>query len=166
MLIDKTLLDSLTACAKESPRLRMNCDLRNSPEDHSQRQLNALEPGTIIPIHRHKCTSETIVVLRGKVLWKHYDNNGVETESFVIQANSDNCGITSPKISKSVTEITTAVNLLKTLSKKTGKASIAKLFIKSKVHKSQCLLDKTGKITLEASFSSSVPVFSLNSMVN
>ena len=97
MLIDKTLLDSLTACAKESPRLRMNCDLRNSPEDHSQRQLNALEPGTIIPIHRHKCTSETIVVLRGKVLWKHYDNNGVETESYVIQANSDNCGITSPK---------------------------------------------------------------------
>lgn len=97
MLIDKLLLDSLTACAKESPRLRMNCDLRNSPEDHSQRQLNALEPGTIIPIHRHKSTSETIIVLRGKVLWKHYDNNGIETESFVIQANSDNCGITSPK---------------------------------------------------------------------
>lgn len=97
MLIDKTLLDSLTVSAKESPRLRMNCDLRNSPEDYSQRQLNALEPGTIIPIHRHKSTSETIVVLRGKLLWKHYDNNGVETESFVIQAYSDNCGITSPK---------------------------------------------------------------------
>lgn len=97
MLIDKSLLDSLTARAKESPRLRMNCDLRNSPEDLSQRQLNALEPGTVIPIHRHKATSETIVVLRGKLLWKHYDNNGVETESFVIQANSDNCGITSPK---------------------------------------------------------------------
>lgn len=97
MLINKKLLDILSAKAKESPRLRMNCDLRNSPEDHSQRQLNALEPGTIISIHRHKSTSETIVVLRGKILWKHYDNNGIETESFVIQANSDNCGITSPK---------------------------------------------------------------------
>ena len=97
MLINKSLLDSLTDRAKESPRLRMNCDLRNSPDDHSQRQLNALEPGTIIPIHRHKSTSETIVVLRGKLLWKHYDNNGVDTESFVLQANSENCGITSPK---------------------------------------------------------------------
>lgn len=97
MLIDKSLLDNLTTRAKESPRLRVNCDLRNSPEDHSQRQLNALEPGTIIPIHRHKLTSETIVVLRGKLLWKHYDNNGAETESFVLQANSDKCGITSPK---------------------------------------------------------------------
>ena len=76
------------------------------------------------------------------------------------------CGITSPKINKSVTEITTAVNLLKTLSKNTGKASIAKLFIKSKVHKSQWRLDNTGKITFEASFSSGVPVFSLNSIVN
>lgn len=97
MLINNNLLDELTKRAIESPRLRMNCDLRNSPKDHSQRQLNALEPGTIIPIHRHKFTSETIVVLRGKVLWKHYDNNGIETDSFVIQANSDNCGITSPK---------------------------------------------------------------------
>ena len=68
MLINKALLDDLTSRAKESPRLRMNCDLRNTPEDLSQRQLNALEPGTIIPIHRHNSTSETIVVLRGKLL--------------------------------------------------------------------------------------------------
>lgn len=97
MLIDKSLLDNLTMRAKESPRMRMNFDLRNTPEDKSQRQLNALEPGTIIPIHRHKETSETIVVLRGKLLWKHYDEHGVETESFVLQANSENFGITSHK---------------------------------------------------------------------
>ena len=97
MLINKELLDDLSARAKESPRLRMNCDLRNTPEDLSQRQLNALEPGTIIPIHRHNSTSETIVVLRGKLLWKHYNDNGEITDSFLLQAGSNTCGITSPK---------------------------------------------------------------------
>lgn len=82
MLINKALLDDLSAKAKESPRLRMNFDLRNTPEDLSQRQLNALEPGTMIPIHRHNRTSETIVVLRGKLLWKHYNDNGEITNSF------------------------------------------------------------------------------------
>ena len=97
MLINKELLDDLSARAKESPRLRMNCDLRNTPEDLSQRQLNALEPGTIIPIHRHNSTSETIVVLRGKLLWKHYNDNGDITDTFVLKAGSDTWGITSPK---------------------------------------------------------------------
>lgn len=97
MLINKTLLDDLSAKAKESVRLRMNYDLRNTPEDLSQRQMNALEPGTIIPIHRHNSTSETIVVLRGKLLWKLYNDNGEITDSFLLQAGSDTCGITSPK---------------------------------------------------------------------
>lgn len=97
MLIDKSLLDNLVCRAKESSRLRMNYDLRNSPEDNSQRQLNALELGTVIPIHRHKTTSETVVVLRGKLLWKHYDDRGIETETFLLQANNDICGITTPK---------------------------------------------------------------------
>lgn len=97
MLINKTLLDDLSAKAKESVRLRMNYDLRNTPEDLSQRQMNALEPGTIIPIHRHNSTSETIVVLRGKLLWKLYNVNGEITDSFLLQAGSDTCGITSPK---------------------------------------------------------------------
>lgn len=97
MLINKELLDDLSAKAKESPRLRMNCDLRNTPEDLSQRQLNALEPGTIIPIHRHNSTSETIAVLRGKLLWKHYNDNGEISDSFLLQAGSETCGITSPK---------------------------------------------------------------------
>ena len=65
MSIDSALLDSLTAAAKASPRLRMNFDLRTSPEDSSQRMLNALLPGTVLPIHRHRRTTETVVVLRG-----------------------------------------------------------------------------------------------------
>lgn len=62
MLINKELLDELSELAKASPKLRMNYDLRNSSDDFSQRQLNALEPGTIIPIHSHKKTSENVVV--------------------------------------------------------------------------------------------------------
>lgn len=71
--IDNTLLDSLTAQAKASPRLRMNYDLRNSSEDTSQRMLNAIEPGSEVPIHRHQKTSETVVVLRGRVVEEFYD---------------------------------------------------------------------------------------------
>ena len=73
MKIDQTLLDSLTAQAKASPRLRMNYDLRNSSEDTSQRMLNAIEPGSEVPIHRHQKTSETVVVLRGRVIEEFYD---------------------------------------------------------------------------------------------
>ncbi len=65
MIIDKRILDELTAQAKVSPRLRMNLDMRNSAEDQSQRMLNALEPGTALPIHRHHASSETVVILRG-----------------------------------------------------------------------------------------------------
>ena len=73
MKLDQTLLDSLTAQAKASPRLRMNFDLRNSAADQSQRMLNALEPGTVVPIHRHQKTSETVVVLRGRIVEEFYD---------------------------------------------------------------------------------------------
>ena len=71
--IDNTLLDNLTEQAKVSSRLRMNLDLRNSPEDTSQRMLNAIEPGSEVPIHRHQKTSETVVVLRGRVVEEFYD---------------------------------------------------------------------------------------------
>ena len=71
--IDNILLDSLTEQAKASPRLRMNYDLRNSSEDTSQRMLNAIEPGSEVPIHRHQKTSETVVVLRGRVIEEFYD---------------------------------------------------------------------------------------------
>ena len=65
MIIDKKILDELTAKAKENPRLRCNLDMRNSAEDQSQRMLNALEPGTVMPIHRHKGSSETCICIRG-----------------------------------------------------------------------------------------------------
>ena len=73
VLIDNALLDSLTEQAKASPRLRMNYDLRNGSSDTSQRMLNAIEPGSIVPIHRHQKTSETFVVLRGRVVEEFYD---------------------------------------------------------------------------------------------
>ena len=68
-LFDNTFLDALMAAAAESPRLRMNHDLRNSPADTSQRMLNALLPGTVVPVHRHEDTAETVVCLRGR-LWE------------------------------------------------------------------------------------------------
>ena len=71
--ISQAILDDLTAKAKASPRLRMNLDLRNSAEDQSQRMLNAIEPGSELPIHRHKHTSETVVCLRGRLVWEFYD---------------------------------------------------------------------------------------------
>ena len=76
MIVDQALLDELTARAKESPRLRMNYDLRNSPADGSQRMLNAIEPGTVLPIHRHRTTSETVVCLRGHFEEYFYDEKG------------------------------------------------------------------------------------------
>ena len=74
MIIDSILLDDLTAQARLSPRLRMNLDLRNSPEDGSQRMLNALEPGTELQIHRHRGSSETVVILRGRATQWFYDD--------------------------------------------------------------------------------------------
>ena len=67
------LTDELTAKAKENPRLRMNLDLRNSAEDQSQRMLNAIEPGSPLPIHRHQKSSETVVCLRGRLVEEFYD---------------------------------------------------------------------------------------------
>ena len=89
MIIDNNVLDELSVKAKDSPRLRMAMDLRNSPEDNSQRMLNALEPGTVLPIHRHRASSETVVVLRGRIHWIFYDENGNETESVTLDANGE-----------------------------------------------------------------------------
>ena len=78
--IDDNLLSVLHGKAKESERLRMNFDLRTTPDDTSQRMLNALEPGTKVPIHRHTDTSETVVCLDGCLDWvlyeEHSRNNG------------------------------------------------------------------------------------------
>jgi len=89
MKIDKKLLDELTALSKASPRLRMNYDLRDSAEgDRSQRMLNGLEPGTVLPIHRHNLTSEVVVILRGSATQYFYDDQGNVDEVVTIAAGS------------------------------------------------------------------------------
>lgn len=88
MKITQVLMDELTAQAKASPRLRMNRDLRNSPEDKSQRMLNAIEPGSPLPIHRHRKSSETVVCLRGRLVWEFYDElERICTETIELSPN-------------------------------------------------------------------------------
>ena len=96
MLLSTALFNELTAQAKASPRLRMNYDLRNTPDDQSQRMLNAVEPGTVMPIHRHRDSSETVVVLRGKVKWLYYNDKGEITDTFIVAPNSDLIGLSVP----------------------------------------------------------------------
>lgn len=96
MKIDSALLNTLSAQAKANPRLRQAYDLRTTPEDNSQRILNAMEPGTILPIHRHRGSTETVVVLRGKIRQNFYDENGRLTESFESSAESSSTG--SPQV--------------------------------------------------------------------
>lgn len=90
MLITKDLLEGLSTKAKENPRLRQSLDFRNSPDDNSQRMLNALELGTVMPIHRHKSSSETVVIIRGKIQWVFFDENGNESERVLLEADGDN----------------------------------------------------------------------------
>ena len=97
MFLNTELFDNLSAQAKASPRLRMNYDLRNTPDDQSQRMLNALEPGTVMPIHRHRGSTETVVVLRGIVKWLYYDESGKVTDTFVVTPGSHLCGLSVPK---------------------------------------------------------------------
>ena len=96
MVIDQQLLDGLTAQAKESPRLRMNLDLRNSDGDSSQRMLNAIEPGYVVPIHRHQKTSETMVVLRGRVVEEYYSSEGALEASYELAAGGPCCALNIP----------------------------------------------------------------------
>lgn len=96
MKITQALMDSLTEQAKASPRLRMNRDLRNSSEDQSQRMLNALEPGTPVPIHRHRKSSETVVCLRGHLREVYYNGAGGVTEVIDLAPNSDCVALNIP----------------------------------------------------------------------
>ena len=96
MKIDDILLDKLTAQAKESPRLRMNLDLRNSSADSSQRMLNAIEPGSVVPVHRHQKTSETVVVLRGRVVEEYYSSDGNLEGSYGLSAGGPICALNIP----------------------------------------------------------------------
>lgn len=94
--IDKSLLDGLFERAKESDRLRMNYDLRTSSEDNSQRMLNALLPGTVVPVHRHPMSTENVFLLCGKLVEVLYDVDGNETERIVLDPTVGNFGCVVP----------------------------------------------------------------------
>ena len=96
MIIDSKLLDDLTVQAKASPRLRMNYDLRISAADGSQRMLNAIEPGSPLPIHRHTKSSETVVCLRGRLQEVFYNDAGEETEVIELAPGSDCVALNIP----------------------------------------------------------------------
>ena len=88
MKITQAILDGLTEKAKVSPRSRANLDLRDSDTDTSQRMLNAIEPDSVVPIHRHQKTSETVVCLRGRVVEEYYDElERICTESIELSPN-------------------------------------------------------------------------------
>lgn len=97
MRLDKALFESVSAEAKESPRLRMARDMRTTPADNSQRMLNAIEPGTELPIHRHRNTSEICIVLRGIAEEIFYDDNGNITERVMLQPDSECVGVNIEK---------------------------------------------------------------------
>ena len=96
MLLDDNLLNEVAAEAKTSERLRMNRDMRNPPADTSQRMLNALEVGTVLPIHRHTTTSETQLLLRGKIDVMFYDDLGHETQRFRLDPYNGMYGVDIP----------------------------------------------------------------------
>ena len=93
--INKNLISELFDKAVVNPRLRQNFDLRN-PDDNGQRMLNALLPGTIVPIHRHPHSNETVIILCGKVIEITYDDNGNETERIHLDPSLGNLGCMVP----------------------------------------------------------------------
>ena len=97
MRITQAILDDLTEQAKASPRLRMNLDLRNSAEDKSQRMLNAIEPESPLPIHRHQKTSETVVCIRGRLVEEYYDElERICTEAIELSPNGPVVAVNIP----------------------------------------------------------------------
>ena len=97
MEINKVLLDNLFEQAKENPRLRQNLDLRTSSADTSQRMLNALLPGTVVPIHRHPMSTENVLLLCGKLVEVLYDADGNETERIFLDSSVGNYGCVVPQ---------------------------------------------------------------------
>lgn len=97
MIIDDKLLDEVSAKARASERLRMNYNLHDSLDAKAQRLLNALEPGTVLPVHRHPHTAETYIVLRGRFDVVFCDERGCELERFALDSGRGNYGIHVPK---------------------------------------------------------------------
>lgn len=97
MIIDKALLDKVSEQAKASPRLRMNHNFHQSLVDKCHRMLNAVEPGTEVPIHRHPTKDESFVVLRGKVKVSTYNDDGSVIENVVLCQEEGRYGVDIPK---------------------------------------------------------------------
>ncbi len=97
MIIDDLLLNRVSAQAKDSPRLRMNFNFHQSLDDKCHRMLNAVEPGTEVPIHRHPTKDESFVILRGKVRSTTYNDDGSVIESVVLCAEDGIYGVDIPK---------------------------------------------------------------------
>ena len=97
MKIDRRLLDTVLAQAAESPRLRMNYNFHESLDSKAQRLLNALLPGTVLPVHRHRFTSETYVLLQGKMKVSFYDDNGEKIEEFLLDVTTGDYGLQIPR---------------------------------------------------------------------
>ena len=96
MIIDDQLLDKVAAKAEESPRLRMNYNLHNSLDAKAQRLINVLLPGTPLPVHRHRHTAETYVILRGKMFVVFYNDLGAQTERYLLDPTQGNYGVQIP----------------------------------------------------------------------
>ena len=97
MIIDTVLLDKVSAQAKESPRLRMNYNFHQSLDEKCHRFLNAVEPGTVVPIHKHPTKDESFVILRGKVRVTTHNDDGSIIEDVVLRQESGNYGVDIPK---------------------------------------------------------------------
>lgn len=97
MVLTTELLDRLSQEAKASERLRMNMDMRNSTADQSQRMLNALEPNTKVPIHRHQDTNETVILLRGSIREIFFDEEGNVIDEVVLRAGAEPSAMNIPQ---------------------------------------------------------------------
>ena len=97
MIINDILLNEITEDAKESPRLRMNYNFHESLDANAQRLINVLLPGTVLPIHRHRHTAETYVLLRGKMFVVFYDDLGSQTERFLLDPTIGTYGVNIPR---------------------------------------------------------------------
>ena len=96
MIINNELLEDVTVKAEESPRLRMNFNLHDILHAKAQRLINVLLPGTVLPIHRHRHTAETYVLLRGKMFVVFYNDLGAQTERFLLDPTNGNYGVQIP----------------------------------------------------------------------
>ena len=96
-LIDKQLIDEVSRQAKQSDRLRMNHNFHQSLDEKCHRFLNAVEPGTVVPIHRHPTKDESFVILRGKVRVTTHNDDGSIIEDVVLSQESGNYGVDIPK---------------------------------------------------------------------